>query len=352
MDSFFASVEVREDSKLKGLPVIIGADPKKGTGRGVVSTCSYEARKFGVHSAMPVSTAYRLCPKGIFMPVNMPLYKKTSESIMDILREYSDKFEQVSVDEGYLDLSHLKDYSLAEKAAEEIRERIAKTEKLTCSVGIGTSKIVAKIASDFKKPDGLTVIHPEDVSSFLNPMQIGKIPGIGKKTQRILSDAGITTVKDLLNFDTQRLMSIIGRHAPDLKLLASGVDNRSVEEREEQKSTGRETTFQNDTDDRQFISDTVCRICTDIAGTISEKKIRFKTVTIKIRYSGFITHTRSKTLQRHTFDCEILKETALKLLSENLDEAKHIRLIGVFVSGFDSSKSIQTVLPDFQSRQL
>ena len=228
MDSFFASVEVRENSKLKGLPVIIGADPKKGTGRGVVSTCSYEARKFGVHSAMPVSTAYRLCPEGIFMPVNMPLYRKTSESIMNILRQYSDRFEQVSVDEGYLDLSYLKDYSLAEKTAEEIKNKIAEAEKLTCSAGIGPSKVVAKIASDFKKPDGLTVIYPENVSSFLNPMPIGKIPGIGKKTQKILFDARITTVRSLLNFDTQRLISIIGRHAPDLKLLASGVDNRCV----------------------------------------------------------------------------------------------------------------------------
>ncbi|MDD4126256.1 MAG: DNA polymerase IV [Methanomicrobium sp.] len=349
MDSFFASVEVRENPTLNGLPVIIGADPKDGIGRGVVSTCSYEARKFGVHSAMPVQTAYRLCPEGIFLPVNMPLYRNVSKNVMDILREYSDKFEQVSIDEGYLDLTHLNSFEAAEQVAKEIKADIFDKEKITCSIGLAPSKVVSKIASDFKKPDGLTIVLQDKVSSFLNPMPIGKIPGIGKKTQKILFDAGVATVKDLINFDIQRLISLLGRHAADLKLLASGTDNRCVEERDEQKSTGREITFQNDTKDRQLISDTVSEICNNITGVISSKKRRFKTITLKIRYEGFITHTRSLTLPRHTFDGAILNETALTLLYENLEEAKPVRLIGVSVSGFDSQTSIQMQICDFES---
>lgn len=349
MDSFFASVEIRERPDLKGKPVIIGADPKGGNGRGVVSTCSYEARRFGVHSAMPVSIAYRKCPDGIFLPVNMPLYKKTSKNIMDILREYSEKFEQVSVDEGYLDLTHIGSFEEAEKIAEEIKTRVLLSEDITCSVGIGPSKVVSKIASDYQKPNGLTIVRPEEVSSFLNPMPIGKIPGIGKKTQEILSNAHIKTVTDLVDYDIQKLISLVGRHAADMKLLASGIDNRPVLKREEQKSTGRETTFQTDTKDEIRILDTALNICDEIFQIISSKKLRFRTVTVKIRYSGFITHTRSKSLPRHTTDLQTLKDTASSLISENLDTKLPVRLIGVSVSAFDSQETVQMQIYDFEN---
>ncbi len=349
MDSFFASVEIRDNPSLKGLSVIIGADPMKGSGRGVVSTCSYEARRYGIHSAMPVQTAYRLCPDAIFLPVNMLLYKKVSKNVMDILRHYSDKFEQVSIDEGYLDLSFLKDFAAAEAVAKEIKKKILLSEKITCSIGIGHSKVIAKIASDYKKPDGLTVVYPNDAASFLNPMPVGKIPGAGKKTQEILKNAGIRTVEELLSYDIQKLISLLGRHAAGLKMLASGNDNSPVEDRDEQKSSGREITFPDDTKDSLLIESTAEEICSDIIKTISSKKIRFKSVTLKIRYAGFITHTRSRTLARHTDDLKILKSTALSLISENIDRNKPVRLIGISVSAFESQNTTQMQICDFES---
>ena len=342
MDSFFASVEMRENFELRGKPVIIGADPRNGSGRGVVSTCSYEARKYGVHSAMPVSKAYMLCPQGIFLPVNMPLYREVSHNVMEILREYSDKFEQVSIDEAYLDVSHLGSFAAAEILAEEIQRRIKSHERLTCSVGVGKSKVVAKIASDFRKPAGITIVPAEKSEEFLRPLPIGKVPGIGKKSQKVLTDAGIVTVGDLLDFDVQKLISILGRHAADLKEFAAGNDSREVEERDGQKSVGRERTYQEDTKDMTKILETVGFICTEVHRVISSNALLFRTVTVKIRYTGFITKTRSVTLPRSTNDVDLMYETAVALINANLDREKAVRLIGVYVSNFDSLKGRRT----------
>ncbi|MBN2733641.1 MAG: DNA polymerase IV [Methanomicrobiaceae archaeon] len=347
MDSFFASVEVREDEMLRNLPVIIGADPKGGIGRGVVSTCSYEARKYGIHSAMPVQIAYRLCPGAVFLPVNMPLYKEVSKSVMNIIKKYSDKFEQVSIDEGYLDLTHLSSFEAAEQVAKEIKKDIFDSEKITCSIGLAPSKVVSKIASDFKKPDGLTVVRPGNISSFLNPMPVGKIPGVGKRTQDILKTAGIITVKDLLEYDIQGLISLIGRHAADLKIYASGTDKREVLQRGFQKSIGRERTYQTDTRDREAIIATVEKICDEIKEKIASKKIHFKTITVKIRYAGFITHTKSVTLRHYTEDTEKLFSLAIKLINEYPEDKTPVRLVGVSVSNFESSKTIQKKIFDF-----
>ncbi len=347
MDSFFASVEMRENFELRGKPVIIGADPRNGSGRGVVSTCSYEARKYGVHSAMPVSKAYMLCPQGIFLPVNMPLYREVSHNVMEILREYSDKFEQVSIDEAYLDVSHLGSFAAAEILAEEIQRRIKSHERLTCSVGVGKSKVVAKIASDFRKPAGITIVPAEKSEEFLRPLPIGKVPGIGKKSQKVLTDAGIVTVGDLLDFDVQKLISILGRHAADLKEFAAGNDSREVEERDGQKSVGRERTYQEDTKDMTKILETVGFICTEVHRVISSNALLFRTVTVKIRYTGFITKTRSVTLPRSTNDVDLMYETAVALINANLDREKAVRLIGVYVSNFDSLKGRQTKIPDW-----
>jgi len=340
-------VEMRENFELRGKPVIIGADPRNGSGRGVVSTCSYEARKYGVHSAMPVSKAYMLCPQGIFLPVNMPLYREVSHNVMEILREYSEKFEQVSIDEAYLDVSHLGSFAAAEILAEEIQRRIKSHERLTCSVGVGKSKVVAKIASDFRKPAGITIVPAEKSEEFLRPLPIGKVPGIGKKSQKVLTDAGIVTVGDLLDFDVQKLISILGRHAADLKEFAAGNDSREVEERDGQKSVGRERTYQEDTKDMTKILETVGFICTEVHRVISANALLFRTVTVKIRYTGFITKTRSVTLPRSTNDVDLMYETAVALINANLDREKAVRLIGVYVSNFDSLKGRQTKIPDW-----
>lgn len=207
MDSFYASVEMHEHSELMGKPVVIGADPKKGKGRGVVATCSYEARAFGIRSAMPISQAFFLCPQAIFLPPDFPLYTRISSEIMTILRSFCFQFEQVSIDEAFLDVSPVGSFSAAELLAGQIKTMIRTTMGLSCSVGVAPSKLVAKIASDFKKPDGLTMVKPGKVAAFLAPMPVRKIPGIGKKSELELHELGIRSIGELAAYDVQRLVA-------------------------------------------------------------------------------------------------------------------------------------------------
>jgi len=212
MDAFFASVEVRERPELKGLPVVVGSDPKGGKGRGVVSTCSYAAREYGVHSAMPVSQAYKLCPDAAFVPVNMKLYAQVSENVMNIIRGFSEKFQQYSVDETFLVPGpDIKSFEEAALCALRIKDEIKRQERITCSVGVGPNKLIAKIASKVQKPDGLTVVMPEDVQEFIYPLNVSKIPGIGEKTTEALKLMGITKVEELANCDIQRLSERFGK---------------------------------------------------------------------------------------------------------------------------------------------
>ena len=188
MDAFFASVEVREKPELAGFPVVVGADPKRGKGRGVVCTCSYEARKFGVHSAMPVSEAYKLCPDASFLPVNIRLYVQVSDNVMEIMKGFADKFQQYSIDEAFLvPRPEIRSYEEAAMIAQRIKDEIKRQERITCSVGVAPNKIIAKVASKFRKPDGLTVVRPEDVQEFIFPLEVSKIPGIGEKRQKHLN---------------------------------------------------------------------------------------------------------------------------------------------------------------------
>ena len=212
MDSFFASVEVRERPELKGLPVVVGSDPKGGSGRGVVSTCSYEARKYGIHSAMPISQAYRLCPEAAFLSVNMKLYAGVSTNVMEILKGFAEKFQQVSIDEAYLlpglEIRNFEDAALC---GLRIKDEIQKQERITCSVGIGPNKLIAKIASGYQKPDGLTIVRPGDIRDFLFPLQVSKIPGIGEKTTETLKLMEITRVEELANCNIQLLSEKFGK---------------------------------------------------------------------------------------------------------------------------------------------
>jgi DNA polymerase IV (archaeal DinB-like DNA polymerase) len=198
LDAFFPSVEAREHPELKGKPVVVGADPKGGTGRGVVSSASYEARKFGIKSAMPISRAWMLCPNCIYLRPHFELYIPASNAIMAILRSHADKFEQGGIDEAYLDISSkVKDFDEAGEFARGLMEEVLEKERLTCSIGVAPNKMVAKIASDYKKPYGLTVIEPEDVKNFLFKMEVRNIPGVGPKTEQALQEIGIKTIRDL-----------------------------------------------------------------------------------------------------------------------------------------------------------
>src|SRR5512136_65468 len=206
LDAFFPSVEVREHPELKGKPVVVGADPKEGKGRGVVSSASYEARKFGIRSAMPISRAWKLCPDSVFLRPHFDLYVPASNSIMRILKSHADKFEQGWIDEAYLDISNkVKDFDEAAEFAKRLMEEVLEKEKLTCSIGVAPNKLVAKIASDFKKPYGLTIVKPEDVQSFQFPLPVGKIPGVGATTERALKELNIETVHDLASAKPEML---------------------------------------------------------------------------------------------------------------------------------------------------
>ncbi len=348
MDSFFASVERRENPNLIGKPVIVGADPKGGKGRGVVSTCSYEARKYGVHSGMPISRAYKLCPGAVYLPVNFPLYIRASENVMVILRSYAEKFQQVSIDEAYLDMSSIGSFETTKELALKIKKEILEKEKLTCSIGVGPSKIVAKIASDYKKPDGLTVIEPSQVKDFLSPLPVRKILGVGKKTETELKNIGIETIGQLANYDIQKLLSRFGKWSVYLRNLANGIDDSEVREEECCKSISRETTFDEDTDDPQILNPTMDAIAEDVQKALLEEGFLFKTLSIKVRYRGFITHTRTHTLEHFTSDINVTKDTSKSLLNEFLD-GKKIRLIGIRLSNLEKTTARQKSMEEFIS---
>lgn len=331
MDSFFASIEMREKPELTGKPVVVGADPKGGNGRGVVSTCSYEARKYGIHSGMPISRAYKLCPTAVFLPVNFPLYIKASGEVMNILRSFAEKFQQVSIDEAYLDVSNIGSFEAARELALRIKKEILEKERLTCSIGIGPNKIVAKIASDYKKPDGLTIVEPSHVREFLSPLPVRKIPGIGKKTEAELKELGIKTIGQLAAFDVQLLISKFGKWGIYMHELAQGIDESEVREEECCKSISRETTFEEDTDDEEILNRTMEELAEDVHRSLLDEGFLFKTLTIKVRYKGFITRTKAHTLAHYTDDIGTIKDTSKALLKQFID-GKMVRLIGIRLS--------------------
>jgi DNA polymerase IV (DinB-like DNA polymerase) len=339
MDHFFTAVEERERPEFKGKPVIVGADPKKGKGRGVVSTCNYEARKFGVKSGMPISRAWKLCPEAVYLPVNYELYKKVSDEIMRILREYAEKFEQWGIDEAFLDVtSRVSSYKEAEALAHQIKMEILENEGLTCSVGIGPNKLVAKIASDFQKPDGLTVVKEEDVEKFLAPLCVRKLLWVGRKTEQKLKSIGINTIRDLANYDPTVLTENFGVMGTQLYLIAHGVDRSEVEERGEVKSISRDVTFEEDTDDFDFVLETLDRLSEEVHKDVSKQNFCFKTVTVKVRYENFETHTHGKTLPFVTDRLQDLQKTAKELVQDYLRSYRKIRLVGVRVSNFVSAE--------------
>jgi DNA polymerase IV (DinB-like DNA polymerase) len=343
MDSFYASVEMHERPELRGKAVVIGADPKGGKGRGVVSTCSYEARAFGIRSAMPISQAFVLCPHAVFLPPDFSLYARISSDIMTILRSYGLRFEQVSIDEAFLDLSPLGSFAAACALAGQIKTVIRTNLGLSCSVGVAPAKIVAKIASDFKKPDGLTVVEPENAVAFLAPMPVRKIPGIGKKSELELHELGIRSIGELAAYDVQRLIARFGRGSIRLHEVALGIDESDVEERDKIKSVSKETTFELDTDDPKTLFLTMDALGEDVHRNLAEEGLRFKTITVKVRYEGFVTKTKAKTLLHFTDNASTLRSSAQALL-RSLCGSSRIRLIGLRVSSFEKSDVYQTTL--------
>jgi DNA polymerase IV (DinB-like DNA polymerase) len=347
MDSFFAAVEAKENPDLKGLPVVVGSDPKGGSGRGVVSTCSYEARKYGIHSAMPISKAYKLCPDAVFLPVNMKLYSEVSIKVMEILRGFSEKFQQVSVDEAYLTPGpEIRNFEEAALFALRIKDEIQKQETITCSVGVGPNKLIAKIGSGFQKPDGLTVVRPEDVREFLFPLSVSKLPGIGEKTTEVLKEIGISKVEELANCDIQVLSEKFGKMGFRMKQMANGLDFEGFQERESVKSISRHGTFEEDTSDPLKILCSLETLAESVHNSLLKNRFLFKTVTLMVRFEDFSTYTRSKTVPIWTSDLFVIKRTAIQLLSEFIGRQK-LRLVGVGVSKLRERDEKQTLITDF-----
>jgi DNA polymerase IV (archaeal DinB-like DNA polymerase) len=343
MDSFYASVEMRERPEIRGKPVVVGADPKNGKGRGVVATCSYEARAFGIRSAMPISQAFALCPHAVFLPTDFPSYARASADVMAILRSYGYPLQQVSIDEAFLDISLAGSFSAARDVSAEIKKTIREQLGLNCSIGVGSGKVVAKIASDFRKPDGLTVVEPEELTGFLAPLPVRKIPGIGKKTEAELFEIGIKTIGDLTRYDTRSLIGRFGPGAVCLQDIARGVDDSKVEERDGMKSVSRERTFEKDTSDAQAIFQTMDALAHEVYRSLVEEHFRFRTLTDKVRYTGFITKTKARTLFHNTDDERVIRACAQALLRELIDDRK-IRLLGLRLSSLEKRDACQTTL--------
>ena len=334
MDYFFGQIEERENPRFKGQPVVVGADPKKGFGRGVVSTCNYEARKFGIHSAMPISQAYRACPSAIFLPVDGRLYSKVSREIMSWLRQNSSKFEQVSIDEAYINITQevAGNFKKAKIIAEKIKRHILKEQKLTCSVGLAPNKLVSKIAANQQKPDGLTIVEPQEVEKFLEPMMVEVLPGIGPKTKAKLNRLKIYKIKDLRKLNQARLVELFGKNGKGISQMSRGIDEREVQELKEIKSLSRHHTFEQDRFEPQIIIEKLNHLIKRIHDDLREEGLLFRTITLTVRNSKFQTFQKSHTLPRTTTELALIKNYCLKMLLPYLDKKTKIRLIAVKLS--------------------
>lgn len=349
MDSFYASIEARQHPELAGKPVVVGADPRGGCGRGVVCTCSYEARRYGIHSAMPISRAFQLCPDAYFIPPDFSLYKEVSSRVMEIMRAYSKRFEQVGIDEAFLDFSHTGSYADACRSATNLKDEILRKEGLTCSIGIATGRILAKIASGYRKPDGLTVILPDNAGEFLSPLPVEKIPGVGKKTARELHGLGIYTIGNLASADIQQLIGKFGRSAAGLQAVARGEDGSGIEVRPGFRSVSREITFDHDISDTSLLVLTLDTLARDLSSWCDGEGIFFRNVSVKLRYEGFFTRTRAKTFTRHTAGLRTIRECALQLFRE-LYDGRNVRLIGIRLSGLRAGDREQKSIGEFFSQ--
>ena len=345
MDAFYASVEERYHPELRGRPVVVGADPKGGAGRGVVTAASYAARKYGLRSALPISRAWRLAeaarrkgePETVFVRGDRALYLAVSGRLMAIVAQDADAFEEASIDEAYVDLSSLGDLERAQDHARALKMEILAREGLTCSVGIGPNKLVAKIASDFRKPDGLTVVRPDAVQGFLDGLPIRVIPGIGPKTEAFLHANRVTLVADLRGVELSRLREWLGKGGEDLHRKARGLSDDPVSNEWERKSVGEQETFEADTLDPAFVLGRARELAETVFGRfVAERFEAFRTVSVTVRFSGFLTVSRSRTGKAPFTSAEQLHAEVRGLLEPFFDarenpKGKKIRLIGVRV---------------------
>lgn len=331
MDAFYAQVEIADNPEYAGKPVIVGALPESG--RGVVSTCNYVARRFGVHSAMPIARAAKLCPHAIFLRPRMARYEEISARTFEVLSGFSPLVEPLSIDEAFLDMTGCEHfYGSANEMGQAVKAAIRAATGLTASVGIAPNKFLAKLASDSEKPDGLVILKPEDIDSFLLPLPVRALWGVGPKTAERLHRAGLRTVADVRARQMHELIELVGdslgRH---IWLLARGEDNRAVVPDTEAKSIGRETTFESDIPEGPLLRSHLARLVANVGLRLRKAGRYARTVTVKIRYPDFETHTKSKTLSTPTRDDDTIYREAAALL-DAFRLRRPLRLLGVYVS--------------------
>jgi DNA polymerase IV (DinB-like DNA polymerase) len=345
MDAFYAAVEERYHPELRGRPIVVGADPKDGKGRGVVTAANYAARKYGIRSALPISRAWRLAEvarkrgqaEAVFVRGNRSLYREVSGRIMATIAQGVDAFEEASIDEAYVDVSSLGDMERGESHAKDLKAEILAREGLTCSVGVAPNKLVAKIGSDFRKPDGLTVVRPEEVQAFLDPLRIRVIPGIGPKTEAFLHGKSIKTVAELRDVELAGLTEWFGKWGGDLWQKARGISDDAVSNEWERKSVGEQETFEEDTLDAGFVFERARLMGGEVYRRfVAEGLPAFRTVTVTVRFAGFVTRSRSHTGHPPFRSEDELQGEVRRLLEPFFDarenpKGKKIRLIGVRV---------------------
>jgi len=351
LDAFFVSVEQALNPNLQGKPVVVGGRPDR---RGVVASASYEARKFGIRAGMPLIKGYHLCPQAIFIQGNFPRYQEASDKFMEILSDFSPQVEPAGLDEAYLDATGTENiFGPPGKLGEKIKERIKNELKLTASIGIASCKVVAKVASDFCKPDGLLEITPGDERSFLAPLPVSQLPGVGKKTAKALKELGITTIGELAETPVSLLQKYFGAPGVFLHNYANAIDDREVEPPSETKSISRETTFAEDTLDGSFLKATLRYLCERVGAELRYRNKQARCVVLKLRYSDFETISRQTALKESSDSDEVIFTTAHNLLNKALTEKqKLVRLIGIGVSHLMDSKQLSLLDKSVNRREL
>ena len=337
LDAFFAAVEQRDRPELRGKPVIVGGDP---SGRGVVSAASYEARRFGVHSAMSLAEAVRRCPDGVFLPVDGRRYQQASRDVMAVLRRFTPQVEPISIDEAFLDVTGSRElFGDGDEIARLIKAAVREEVGLTISVGVATTKLVAKIASDLRKPDGLVVVPPGDEAGFLAPLPISRLWGVGEKTAVVLADYGVRTIGDLAALAPDVVIRRFGKHGGSLVERARGIDADPVHLGDPAKSVGHEHTFDADTRDPELIERTLLGMADGVAGRLRSAGVRASTVAVKIRDSSFRTITRQRTLPEPTDMTEPIFHAALELARPEVRGIR-VRLLGVTASNLGEREQL------------
>jgi nucleotidyltransferase/DNA polymerase involved in DNA repair len=353
MDAFYASVEQRDHAEHRGKPVIIGSDPQGGKGRGIVATCSYEARKFGVHSAQPISQAWRLCPQGIYLRPDMEKYGRVSGRVMQIFLEFTDMLEQVSIDEAFLDVTgSARLFGSGAEIATKIKRRIQQELQLTASVGVAQNKFIAKVASDLKKPDGLVIVEPGREKEFLAPLPVSRLWGVGPKTEAQLKRIGLLRIGQIADMRHADLIARLGKSGAHLWQLAQGIDDRPVLSAEGAKSIGHEITFAQDTSDLALLESTLLSLTEKVAHRLRAQGVRARTITLKFRKADFSTFTRRITVNLLLDTTEKIFPIARKLMEPMVHEGALVRLLGVSASQLEEAGDRkQLSLLDDQPRQ-